>query len=527
MTEDLHLSDLVTDRADLRDLRSRLKELRDELNAERDPTDQLDIADVLALSPKNDAGYIRPSDLEKAEWFAELYKAQGEPDVHPRGFHYILIHEDIERRNGDPYQNTAACWRELKEGAFWAQLLGLADADRIGDSKNDREPVTSAFDTADRPLPRWDRPLDPRRTSVEHAVDDGYREATIPRELAPARVDEVDVEAFIDQQVERVVTAAFDRIQYHHQARQDYYVEVWAEKSGVIPTETATDYGATVREADGGEFSYQMCRSAIQLAAARDQDLAIVVVADYDPKGHDMSKSVARKVEIETLFHDCEAEVVHGAVTKEQVRAFALPGTPASKPRGLDHGNRGAVSYETHKDLFRSYAGQELVEIQAFSSRYPSAFRQALEDCLRPYVDETLSSRIDQVVEDARDEAREVVRAAFEEHRDHLEAALEELETAVERYQERMNPHFGAAESGLDALHVEDQNVRQEEGVPDRRDAFVDVVESADWEGALADVSLELPTVAVDLPDSAVLDIRRSLLDQLDAYKQFDMRYTN
>ncbi|MWG36225.1 hypothetical protein [Halomarina oriensis] len=525
MTDDLHLSDLVTERGELRDLRSRLKQLRDDLNVERDPTEQLDIADVLALSPKNDAGYIRPSDLEKAEWFADLYEAQGKPDVHPRGFHYIIIHEDVERRNGDPYGNTTACWRELKEGTFWAQLLGLVDADRIGDSKNDREPVTSAFDTSDRPLPRWDRPLDPRRTSVEHAVDDGYRRATIPRELGPARVEEVDVEAFIDQQVERVVRAAFDRIQYHHQARQDYYVEVWAEKSGVIPTETVTDYGATVREADGGEFSYQMCRSAIELAAARDQDLAIVVVADYDPKGHDMSKSVARKVEIESLFHDCEAEVVHGAVTKEHVRAFALPGTPASKPRGLDHGNRGAVSYETHKDLFRNYAGQEPVEIQAFSSRYPSAFRQALEDCLRPYVDESLSSRIDQAIEDARADARDGVRAAFLKRDEDLATALGELETAVERYQERMNPHFGAAESGLDALHVEDQNVRREEGVPDRRDAFVDIVESVDWEGALADVSLELPTAEVDLSDGAVLDTRRSLLDQLDAYKRFDMRY--
>jgi len=516
---DPRLSDLVSSRSDLVNLRSRYKQMAQQA---RDDGNDVYVEDMLALAPKNDAAYIRPSDLEKAEWVAEIYDAEGQPEVHPRGFHYRIIDKDYERRNGDPYANTRECWQELKEAFFWAQILGFVDADRVQDEQNDT-PESRAFRSIDRPQPR-NRSVQSQARETIHQPYDGYHPASIATDLARANIDYTDAEEFITDEANRIVEDVFIDVYYDALAQQPYYVEIWAEKSRVVPAHVADEYGATVRESEG-EFSYKMCRSAVEVAEQRGQNLLIVIISDWDPKGRDMPKSVARKIEIEAIFHDLDAEVVHAGVTKEQVIQHAIPGTPASKPRGLEYGNPGAKGYETHKDLFREYAGQEPVEIQAFQTRYPGAFAQAVEDAIAPYFDRELGDKIQDAVEEARKEAfRRVVRA-FGDDVHSIQQALDDVQDALGEYEQKVQPAFDAVSHELEQLRERELEVREQVGLTEKRDVLKDVVDDIDWRNAIADVDVPMPEPdAEGQSQRALLDTRRGLKDQLAAYKRFDVR---
>lgn len=537
------LADLVDSPGDIRNLRERFKAMAE---AKRDAGADVSVADFLAQTPKNDAAYIRPSEIEKAEWVADIYDREGRPEIHPRGLHYQIIDKGYEMRDGSPYENARSeCWSELKEAVKWAQILGLIDPARIEDRKNN-DPTPTAFTDLSNPRGRAGR-LDEagavgdpyggaftrRLEEAGVRVDDGYQHADIPSDVKPARLREHardagrdgDLEAFIEDAVDVVVAHAFADLAYDHHCQQRYYIEVWSEKAGVIPEDLAAEYGATIRPAGGGEFSLAMCRDAIRIADARDQDLAVVIVSDFDPKGADMPKSAARKLEVLAALDGVEAEVVQAAVTREQVERYGIPGMPGKTPSGLEHGNVGAKGYQTHKEMFRDHAGQYPVEIRAFKSRYEDAFRDELRAILSQYYDHGLDDRLRDAVDAARDDARDALRRAFLAESDTLRDRLDALATAVERYQDRLEPHLEGARTGLEALGAKEDAVRAEVGVEDRRDDLQAALDDIDHAAVLADVSVDVPDPVAAGIEDALLDTRRSLLEQLSFYKDADIRY--
>ncbi|GGL44541.1 hypothetical protein GCM10009037_29930 [Halarchaeum grantii] len=102
------LGDLIEDGRDLLNLREQLKEVA---AADRRDGGDTNVEDSLALSRQNDTAYISNADREKAEWFADIYEQEGEPEIQPRGFHYRILGEGYELRDGTPYENTNKCWR--------------------------------------------------------------------------------------------------------------------------------------------------------------------------------------------------------------------------------------------------------------------------------------------------------------------------------------------------------------------------------------------------------------------------------
>ena len=528
--------------ADLLDDRAVLPALREEhykplAAALREDGHDVRTKDLLALTPANDTAYITPANIELGKWFAEIYEAEGMPETHPRGMHYRILGEGYERRNGDPYENDKKCWGDMKDGAFWAQVLGFVPADRIHDEKNpppqgphirvDERTGTVRPRTATGDEPLTLAPEDANALDHADPPDSGYQGPRRPSGGSSPRLS-ADADQLIERTAQTLAKQVFARIRgYSESFRQDYYIEVWAEKSGLIPDRLSDGYGVTRRPAGGGEFSYDMCRNAVEVAAAREQDLVVVLITDFDPKGADMPKSAARKIEVEAALADppVEAHVHHAAVTKEQAVEYALPTTPAKDPAGLDAGSAAAKGYESHKAVFAAYAGQEPAEVNAFEARYPEEYYAAVEECVAPYYDEELAERLMGARREIRDELTDRFSAALTENG--VADAHATLVAAIETYEERVD---GAAPEGF------------AERLTDYRETATDAREDLDLDAKAEDLDTALavdcePVLAAlaeefDPPDAkakgrtdGVLDTARALVEQIEAYNEFDVRY--
>lgn len=166
-----------------------------------------------------------------------------------------------------------------------------------------------------------------------------------------------------------------------------------------------------------------MCYRAVQQAKQRGQNLAVVLLSDYDPKGADMSKSIARKIEAEAALGEdavgsfgpaIEAVVTHAALTPEQVEQFDLPATPIES----DH-----AGYSGQAALFEDLA----VEINALAELHPNKLRKAIKNAIAPFVDADLQSRLNDAKRRAEDRLRDELKDLYSERK----PALKERQEAI------------------------------------------------------------------------------------------------
>lgn len=509
--EQVRFSDMVDTRDDIRHLREAYKD------AKRNAENVTSVKELLPLTPGNDLGYIHAADVERAEWFAEIWRKEGEQRIHPRGMHYQILGKGYERpRKDEPYQNNSASWNDMADGAFYAQVLGLVPTEMIQDEKNP--------DPRDVVEPDEDSPF----SHVHRPPKTGFKDAKIPSggiydALRTPELKYDDVDELIQEEAKKTAREAFRGVRFDALRHQEYYVEIWAEKSGVIPEDLAEEYGCVLRPAGGGEMSYTMCQDAIRRAEERGQNLAVILISDFDPKGRDMPKSVARKLEVEASVHEeMELRVHHAAITKEQVEEYALPTEPAKDPEGT---GTGAKAYESHKEKFREYAGSYSVEIQAFSGRQPDAFRSEIERFVRPYYEKGLDDRIRSAVNEAQQELEDELVERLEAKRDELEDAMEQAREACEDYDDELGEQFEEAKDALQELHERNDEVKASTGLEEAREtlaAAVDI-ELADLP---EEIGVEVPSGKVDnhVLKEPLLDTQRPFAEQLEAFKDFDIR---
>jgi len=323
--DDVRFSELVNEGSDIPAVADRLKSIA---AAEREMGRDTTVDELLAQSRRNDAAYLMPSDIEKAEWVADLYEREDRPDEHARDFHYRLVSGEYKRRNGEPYVNSDTCWKELNEALKWARILRYIKPGEMENTRNHTVTPT-AFDDVDRPLPESGPSLDDASASVD--VDDGFRRPKIPQEVTLARELFDGADEFIATAAKMIADQTFRRVYFSESAEQRYYIEIWCEKSGVVPEDLAGEYGATIRESGQGEFSLGMVEEAVTIASKRDQDLAVVVVSDFDSAGSDMGLSAARKSEVLGALHGVEVEAKSAARSRKHKSRST--GSPATRRR--------------------------------------------------------------------------------------------------------------------------------------------------------------------------------------------------
>ena len=456
------------------------------------------VNDVLALTPVNDPFYIQKNQIEKAEWFAEVWKREEAISdwedglIHPRGLHYQILGKGdsftIKIGGKDKkitYENTEQCWNYLKMGAKYSRLLGLVPYEKIKDEQNPPPIGNPIFNDHNE------------FKVMEMNINNDVLDIQLPYLIYD------DTESLIEARIDKIMELLFKDVNYSSRTEQPNYLEIWAEKSGVIPMSIAREFNAEVKPAGGGEFSVDMCFKAIEKAKKLDKDLHIFVLSDFDPKGMDMPKSVARKVEFIAKQLEATAFVHHVALTKEQCIKHTLPTVPAKKPKG------NSTGYLTHIEIFKKFAGQDPTELNSFQAREPIIYKETIRKAVEPYYDKELANKFREERKRLEDSIRGKLKAKFEELREDLDKIREIINNRFDKLNKVLEPIIEKKYGKLDL----DKHIK----------AYEELI-NFEVSEIIEDESFEFPNIIVESPKNALLDTRRSYLEQLAKYKEFDMR---
>ena len=443
------------------------------------------VKDFLALAMQNDPFYIKPSEINKAKWLLKIWKKEGEPTKHPRGFHYRIMDKRYKMHNGAEYINSENCWNYLKEGYKYARLLGLIPYESVLDHQNPKAEETGNF--------------------AEH---EGINYDNISYEgIENFNEDKESEEEFIERVIEDKATDF--TISFNPDLLQTFYIEIWAEKSAIIPEHIAREFNATLRPSGSGEFSLDMCYKALIRAKELKKDLFVFVLSDFDPKGNDMPKSIARKIEYMANEMGVTAFVKQIALLKEQCIRYKLPSVPAKKPKTK---GTGARAYITHTEIFNNAMGRQSTEINALMERHEKDYSKEIYQSITPFFDDEMGDKIWELKKEINDAIEEEIREIIEENKKQIIevskkifAVMEEKKILEER-QEQEIEEFNE-KWDLNTLEEKYNNLTKINSQ--------EIIEALDY---------EMPKAEIEYPNDILLDTNKDYFKQIEQYKKFDVR---
>lgn len=434
------------------------------------------VTDLLVLSNANDPFYCgQPAQVAQAEWFADLWHRFGYTTAaHLRRVHYDIVSSDgILRHDGLPYENTEKCWELLTAAAKFARHLGLVDADKFVDRRNNA-PIVNFYS-----VPLEDPDVDFNSDELDMM--------TLPR-------IKFDLSADLSLSVPGMNVYGYN----YDAGLQPYLVEVWAEKTTMndVLEPVCRRHGVNLVTSSG----FQSVTSAVELLQ-RAQDTGkparIFYISDFDPAGDTMPVSTARHLEfmIDTYAPGADIKLQPLVLTLDQVREYNLPPIPIKE------------SDKRSDNFMERYGVAGATELDALESRHPGALAQIVESAILPYRDKRLSMKM----MEARNEARHAVDDQWESDTEDEAADLEDIEAEarqiVDKYADRLRALSDELNTELAPLAQRLKIVRQ--AIQKRADEFV----------------VDLPDVpeaeAPGTDESGYLfDAARDYLAQLEVYRQ-------
>jgi hypothetical protein len=461
-------------------------------------TDGVNIGDLCALAPKNDAFYTgRPAALAAARWFADLWDRFGYArGVHLRRVHYQIVSQDppLPRPNGEPYQNTEKDWGYLCSAGKWARYLGLVSCDAFVDRRN---PDAHLFTNWRNPGDDWWEDPTPRyEVGNRRGEWDDYRLPDLP-ELARLVDWLPDLPDF--------------EVSGYRSVQQAYHLEIWIEKSTLndVLIPLCQRYNANL-VTGAGEMSITAVVDFMHRVRDSRRPARILYVSDYDPAGLGMPISVARKIEFfQRNEGDDNLDIRLQAVilTREQVAEYDLPRVPVKDT-------------DLRKAGWEAHHGQGQVELDALEALHPGELRRIVEDVILTYYDPTLEER----AENAR---REMVWALEAEHENVLNSFTSERERLEADY-DVLQTTFGEVREEFDALvanfqdRITANSERLETIVGRGRELYNWVADDLRNVTLEEDDARRLPEPdLLGETDATLYDSRRDYLDQLTTYKAY------
>jgi DNA topoisomerase VI subunit B len=310
----------------------------------------LPITALVVLSSGSDP-YLRDTvhGHRDGQWFADQVARFIAPDkkVHLRGLHYLVSSAaDVRSPDGSPFVNDYECWKWLQgHASYAARWLGLVPFERIRDERNEPPRVISY---APSPL-----------------AGAGYLTAGFGIELP------------------QIGTLMPHLSGTSPVVPQPYRIILIGEKSSLADVlEPIAKEVAGELLLPSGEPSITMIAEMAARAAEDPRPAVVLYFCDFDPSGHQMAHSVARKLQaLRTLRHpELKIELHQVALTIDQVRRLGLPSTPL-KPT------------EKRADKWRAHHGHEQTEIDALAALHPGELRRIALEALAPFYDFTLAQR--------------------------------------------------------------------------------------------------------------------------------------
>jgi hypothetical protein len=395
----------------------------------------LSITALTVLSDGNDPyRFDTTTGHENGQWFKAQVDRFVAPDrqIHLRGLFYKVVSVgDVKRPTGSPIVNNWACWKWFLKAASAARYLKCVPLDRISDERS-AEPIII-------------EPAQPRSGSGDLSTG-GSIGIEVP-----------SVDACLPFLVcTRPV------------AMQPYRIIMIGEKSSLA--EVLRPIAEMVKASlylGPGEMTLTRVAEAVALAAEDGRPAVVLEFVDLDPAGHQMSISVARKLQALRTSHypNLKVQLHRVALTIEQVRELNLPSTPL-KPK------------EKRAIKWREKMGHEQTEIDALAALRPDLLRQITLEALKPFFDFGLARRCADTAKEWWDEAqkkfdahpeRPEIEASIRTARADVEAAAEALKTtaeALEKVQADAVTRLQQGEAGIGSTVIRAPEVQIEAKPP-------------------------------------------------------------
>lgn len=341
---------------------------------------KISVNDLLALSAKNDPFYVgTPTDIMQAEWFTAIWKRTGYTQAHLRRIHYWTVSQTppVKMHNGDPYENTEACWKYLTQASKMARYLGLVQIAAIVDNKNPTPHEFAEFSQTD----------------------------VIEYELDLPDLDEPQVKLFGPGDSNA----------------QPYLLEVWAEKSTMndVLLPVCEQYGANLATFEG-EVSITACYSLIlRMKAAGFKPTRLFYISDFDPAGNSMPVATARKIEFMLSHYGVTADVRLKplALNADQIDQYNLPRIPIKETE------RRAAKFEEN-------FGGGACELDALQALHPGVLGRMVGNALSEYYSQEAADYANAQARAVRDEIvaqRDEIMSRYEDELEAVQGMLDEL----------------------------------------------------------------------------------------------------
>jgi hypothetical protein len=329
---------------------------------------------------------------QAGQWLAEMVERFLAPEaqIHPRGLHYTLSSAgDVHTPDGKPYINNNKCWEWLEVKALKpARWLGYVPFERIVDERN-----ASPEDF----LPPY---------FEVRALRSGGESIIVP---GPDKV----LPCFTSPPWPIL---------------QPYRIIFIGEKASLRPVllPIAQSVNGEVLLLTGESSDTRIYELAAR-CAKDPRPSVILYFSDFDPGGHQMPISVARKLQglRDLRFPTLDIRLYPAALTLAQVLELELPSTPL-KPT------------ERRADRWREVMGHEQTEIDALAALQPEVLREIALAAVKPFFDSTLAERTQAAQSAWEAQSREQLsaHAGYAEAQLKIELALELLQQPLQQFSE-------------------------------------------------------------------------------------------
>lgn len=467
--------------------------MRNWIDALKDRHD-LTAEEILFQTTDSDPCWIGTDlDHAKADWAASYYQRMIDGregnEIHTRGMHYWLLSLDedvvpvnVSGKDWDVYENTDACYEELKNCLSCARLLGKVPFHVVLDESSQ----VSVME-------------EPRNWSGSHRLQsewDGWKRvereiADLPTVSSPSDYIEasLEYESFddaIEDFAEDIAKRVSGPVNINTRLLRPFYIEVWSEKK--LPTEIVSvieNYPVGRFIQGSGHSGFHDVNEFVNNVEEANTPGYLMYLSDWDSAGEDMPASVSSKVEYFQQKRDIDHSITVDkmGITEEQVNQYSLP---QNYEKDKPYVELNAL--EVDMGIFENIVRGGLERVTADMSEVEKHSKQE-----RNRIESDIYRQVKDELMDREDELRPIYEDA--------EDMVEEYNRLIEERKEAYSEHVSEYDSEM-------RDLRRDEGLNEFKQIIRDVPSKLDYP------AVTLPEVeATDEPSDPLYDSERPLIE--------------
>jgi hypothetical protein len=431
--------------------------------------------------------------FNKADWFEYCWNNYSSYGMHLRGLHYKMVHSkelltlwDRQTR----YENKDLHWQKLIEASVSARVLRVVRDDILLDRQSRARPSIN-ITVRKLPEPEFEAHVPDYTISLPSVY------TILPRVGGMTDYGDFTYEVM-----------GYD----YSDEMQPSIIEIWSEVEDPILRSLASTNGINYVP-NTGYATVSRIRKMLRRIKASGKPGVILYCADFDPAGVTMVRSLGRYCQFSAweLQEIAKEEapgvrVDHVAVTPEQKAELGIPGIP------LKEKDKRVAGFE------EKYGKDAAVEVEALEAVRPGYLRRIFQERIDELVDPDLREKL----EEAENEANDVVNAALKEVQDSHQEGLDEVARQAGQVSERYGRLFEALNAEVEQRYRRLQRRFYRELQPTREEL----------EEIQSEIEEEVENLDVDLPEHPepeteenedrvwLLDPERDFLEQTTHFRE-------